>query len=84
MVSLMTSNIGRDDGNETPSSGWHEKQPNGYEARRHYSNGQDSSVTDTEFLIVGAGPAGASLACFLASYGESGPKCVVRNIPDLD
>lgn len=25
---------------------------------------------ETEFLIVGAGPAGASLACFLASYGE--------------
>lgn len=25
---------------------------------------------ETEFLIVGAGPAGASLACFLASYSE--------------
>lgn len=25
---------------------------------------------ETEFLIVGAGPAGASLACFLASYGK--------------
>ena len=24
---------------------------------------------ETEFLIVGAGPAGASLACFLTSYG---------------
>ena len=23
-----------------------------------------------DFLIVGAGPAGASLACFMASYGE--------------
>ncbi|KJZ75782.1 hypothetical protein HIM_04939 [Hirsutella minnesotensis 3608] len=27
---------------------------------------------DTEFLIVGCGPAGASLACFLASYGLKG------------
>lgn len=25
---------------------------------------------ETDFLIVGAGPAGASLACFLTSYGE--------------
>lgn len=25
---------------------------------------------DTDFLIVGGGPAGASLACFLASYGD--------------
>jgi hypothetical protein len=28
-------------------------------------------LVDTEFLIVGAGPAGASLACFLGSYGKS-------------
>ncbi|KAK3988995.1 FAD binding domain-containing protein [Cladorrhinum sp. PSN332] len=27
---------------------------------------------ETDFLIVGAGPAGASLACFLASYGLKG------------
>lgn len=27
--------------------------------------------SETEFLIVGAGPAGASLACFLTSYGTS-------------
>lgn len=25
---------------------------------------------ETEFLIVGCGPAGASLACFLGSHGE--------------
>lgn len=33
---------------------------------------QDShgGVLNTEFLIIGAGPAGAALACFLASMGE--------------
>lgn len=30
----------------------------------------DSSVIETEFLVVGCGPAGAGLACFLASHGE--------------
>lgn len=30
--------------------------------------GSDHAV-DTEFLIVGAGPAGAALACFLGSHG---------------
>lgn len=38
------------------------------------SNGDGSqkppSVTTTDVLIIGTGPAGASLACFLASYGE--------------
>ncbi|EFX05480.1 benzoate monooxygenase [Grosmannia clavigera kw1407] len=29
-------------------------------------------VLETEFLIIGAGPAGSSLACFLASYGLKG------------
>jgi ribulose 1,5-bisphosphate synthetase/thiazole synthase len=27
-------------------------------------------IVKTDLLIVGAGPAGASLACFLASHGE--------------
>lgn len=31
---------------------------------------QDEAI-DTEFLVVGAGPAGASLACFLGSHGMS-------------
>ena len=35
------------------------------------STSDDVSV-DTTFLVVGAGPAGASLACFLASYGLGG------------
>lgn len=39
------------------------------------ANGTADSNTDpieTPFLIIGAGPAGASLACFLASYGLKG------------
>jgi hypothetical protein len=34
-------------------------------------------VVETEFVIVGAGPAGAALACFLTSYGmfSSSSKC---------
>jgi hypothetical protein len=42
-----------------------------------HTNCQDCSghtlepgVVHTEFLIVGAGPAGASLACFLGAYGK--------------
>ncbi|CAK7226979.1 hypothetical protein SEUCBS140593_006424 [Sporothrix eucalyptigena] len=31
-----------------------------------------SEVLETEFLIVGAGPSGAALACFLAEYGLKG------------
>lgn len=29
------------------------------------------TLIKTDLLIVGAGPAGASLACFLASHGKS-------------
>ena len=29
-----------------------------------------SAIPEVDILIIGAGPAGASLACFLASYGE--------------
>ena len=70
MVSLAAKCIDNGVGSEIPITAWHQAQPNGCEARRYYSKGQDSGATDTEFLIVGAGPAGASLACFLASYGE--------------
>ncbi|KAM7201258.1 FAD binding domain containing protein [Rhypophila sp. PSN 637] len=30
------------------------------------------NITETNFLVIGAGPAGASLACFLASHGLKG------------
>lgn len=33
-----------------------------------------SQIIDTDLLIVGTGPAGASLACFLASHGKYGKK----------
>jgi ribulose 1,5-bisphosphate synthetase/thiazole synthase len=29
----------------------------------------NADVVDVDYLIVGAGPAGASLACFLGRYG---------------
>jgi 2-polyprenyl-6-methoxyphenol hydroxylase-like FAD-dependent oxidoreductase len=35
-------------------------------------NGEVDRIVETPFLIVGAGPAGASLACFLASHGLTG------------
>jgi hypothetical protein len=37
---------------------------------RQFSSASDSDPVETEFLIAGAGPAGASLACFLTSYGK--------------
>ena len=33
------------------------------------SVGAEETPVGTEFLIVGAGPAGAALACFLGSHG---------------
>lgn len=52
--------------------GWHgDAQPNG-SAECQCS----SSVYETDLLVVGAGPAGASLACFLTSHGSSGIKLV--------
>ncbi|KAL2855264.1 FAD binding domain-containing protein [Aspergillus pseudodeflectus] len=43
-----------------------------HEQTRRASTGQVPGEVDTEFFIVGAGPAGASLACFLANYGLKG------------
>lgn len=33
-------------------------------------NGDSAPMEEVDLLIVGAGPAGASLACFLAEYGK--------------
>lgn len=43
-------------------------QVNGHGQSPVRSDGQ--KLVETKILIVGAGPAGASLACFLASYGN--------------
>jgi ribulose 1,5-bisphosphate synthetase/thiazole synthase len=50
--------------------------PQSTAAKDENSNAHASAVQDeehvvqTDLLIVGAGPAGASLACFLAHYGS--------------
>lgn len=40
----------------------------------------DDDIVKTDLLIVGAGPAGASLACFLASHGLRAPNCLSASI----
>lgn len=35
-----------------------------------HSDSAPMSMMETDLLIVGTGPAGGSLACFLASHGE--------------
>jgi hypothetical protein len=40
-----------------------------YSTTPGYSSESTTPDVETEFLIAGAGPAGASLACFLTSYG---------------
>lgn len=44
---------------------------NGMESSAQPNNSAqvEDHAIDTEFLIVGAGPAGAALACFLGSHG---------------
>ncbi|KAI8961161.1 FAD binding domain-containing protein [Daldinia sp. FL1419] len=60
------------------------------------SNGSPSSVLQMDYLIVGTGPAGASLAAFMASYGMKGlivsqdpsnadtPRAHITNMAALD
>lgn len=50
------------------TNGFHDTPSNGSNSTDHPNETQDGTI-DTEFLIVGAGPAGAALACFLGSYG---------------
>jgi NADPH-dependent glutamate synthase beta subunit-like oxidoreductase len=47
-------------------------------SRTTKDNGQDppscfdeGSIVETDLMIIGAGPAGASLACFLAQHGRT-------------
>lgn len=35
-----------------------------------------AAIVETDLLIIGAGPAGAGLACFLTQHGK--PKCQMR------
>ena len=37
-----------------------------------FANNQADALLENDILIIGAGPAGASLACFLSSYGIKG------------
>lgn len=43
---------------------------NGHTSRPFSSAPAAGGPVETEFLIVGAGPSGAALACFLTSYGK--------------
>ncbi|KAG5800709.1 hypothetical protein H9Q69_000268 [Fusarium xylarioides] len=49
----------------TPYNGSHRQE-------HHTLSTTDDQVFQTQYLIVGCGPAGASLACFLSSHGLSG------------
>ncbi|KAG4260173.1 2,4-dichlorophenol 6-monooxygenase [Fusarium proliferatum] len=49
----------------TPYNGNHRQE-------HHTLTTSDDGVFQTQYLIVGCGPAGASLACFLSSHGLSG------------
>src|SRR6478609_3563244 len=46
----------------TPYNGSHRQE-------HHTLTTPDDQVFQTQYLIVGCGPAGASLACFLSSHG---------------
>lgn len=42
----------------------------GEEAHPQAPGADASNVVETDLLVVGAGPAGAGLACFLTQHGE--------------
>ncbi|KAI3559469.1 2,4-dichlorophenol 6-monooxygenase [Colletotrichum abscissum] len=57
----------------TTASGSHGPAPVPPKAdTQSHEGSSDSAALETDMLIIGAGPAGASLACFLASYGLKG------------
>ncbi|KND93033.1 2,4-dichlorophenol 6-monooxygenase [Tolypocladium ophioglossoides CBS 100239] len=58
--------------NGAGDSAWSSTNGSSSAAQQNQSQEAQESVTDTHFLIIGAGPAGAALACFLASYGLEG------------
>lgn len=61
MAPFLTNSIGATSGDRTNGIGSSAQPNNSAQVEDH--------AVDTEFLIVGAGPAGAALACFLGSYG---------------
>lgn len=54
---------------------------NGTNGAQTHDSGAD--VT-TDYLIVGTGPAGSSLACFLTQYGERSVDSTKHRRPDFD
>lgn len=75
MAPFLTNDISTTGGGPTQTA----PVINGMESSAQPNNSAqvDDHVVDTEFLIVGAGPAGASLACFLGSYGMF---CMIRGL----
>ncbi|KAK2767558.1 hypothetical protein FQN54_003716 [Arachnomyces sp. PD_36] len=53
------------------TNGFHDTPSNEPNSTERPKETEDGGI-ETEFLVVGAGPAGAALACFLSSYGFKG------------
>lgn len=66
MAPFLTNDISATGGDRTGET----HATNGMESSAQHSPAPvEDHAVDTEFLIVGAGPAGAALACFLGSHG---------------